>query len=163
MCRPQDDGRSMGSAGSDMTISGLRRGPKEISKMKIPETAEAESEDTGKNRGRRHKKTTGNRVRFPVVFPTASVKLSVLEGRLVRNGQLLASLSATRSQHLAAVGRTHALAETMLLGALTLLRLIRSLHSSCTSLFSEFTDGHRHRSGARPRAHAAACPQNMRQ
>lgn len=47
VCRPQDDGRSMGSAGSDMTISGLRRGPKEISKMKIPETAEAESENTG--------------------------------------------------------------------------------------------------------------------
>lgn len=48
VCRPQDDGRSMGSAGSDMTISGLRRGPKGISKMKIPETAEAESENTGK-------------------------------------------------------------------------------------------------------------------
>lgn len=47
VCRPQDDGRSMGSAGSDMTISGLRRGPKEISKIKIPETAEAESENTG--------------------------------------------------------------------------------------------------------------------
>ena len=47
VCRPQDDGRSMGSAGSDMTISGLRRGPKGISKIKISETAEAESEDTG--------------------------------------------------------------------------------------------------------------------
>lgn len=37
-----------GFGGNDMTISGLRRGPKEISKMKIPETAEAESENTGK-------------------------------------------------------------------------------------------------------------------
>ena len=35
------------SGGNDMTISGQRRGPKEISKMKIPETAEAESENTG--------------------------------------------------------------------------------------------------------------------
>lgn len=41
--RPTD-----GFGGNDMTISGLRRGPKEISKMKIPETAEAESENTGK-------------------------------------------------------------------------------------------------------------------
>lgn len=40
--RPTD-----GFGGNDMTISGLRRGPKEISKMKIPETAEAESENTG--------------------------------------------------------------------------------------------------------------------
>lgn len=37
-----------GFGGNDMTISGLRRGPKEISKIKIPETAEAESENTGK-------------------------------------------------------------------------------------------------------------------
>lgn len=36
-----------GFGGNDMTISGLRRGPKGISKMKIPETAEAESENTG--------------------------------------------------------------------------------------------------------------------
>lgn len=36
-----------GFGGNDMTISGLRRGPKEISKIKIPETAEAESENTG--------------------------------------------------------------------------------------------------------------------
>lgn len=37
-----------GFGGNDMTISGLRRGPKEISKIKISETAEAESENTGK-------------------------------------------------------------------------------------------------------------------
>lgn len=36
------------SGGNDMTISGLRRGPKGISKIKISETAEAESENTGK-------------------------------------------------------------------------------------------------------------------
>ena len=40
--RPTD-----GFGGNDMTISGLRRGPKGISKIKIPETAEAESENTG--------------------------------------------------------------------------------------------------------------------
>lgn len=40
--RPTDE-----FGGNDMTISGLRRGPKEISKIKIPETAEAESENTG--------------------------------------------------------------------------------------------------------------------
>lgn len=37
-----------GFGGNDMTISGLRRGPKGISKIKISETAEAESENTGK-------------------------------------------------------------------------------------------------------------------
>lgn len=40
--RPTDE-----FGGNYMTISGLRRGPKERSKIKIPETAEAESEDTG--------------------------------------------------------------------------------------------------------------------
>lgn len=77
---------------------------------------------------RRGEKTTGNRVRFPVVFPTASVKLSVLESRLVRNGQLLASLGATRSQHLAAVGRSHSLAESVLVDPLAARRLISSFH-----------------------------------
>ena len=48
-----------GFGGNDMTISGLRRGPKEISKMKIPETAEAESEDTGKTEGGGTKKRQG--------------------------------------------------------------------------------------------------------
>ena len=62
--------------------------------------------------------------------------------------ELSAALRAAAGQHLAAVRRAHALAETMLLGALTLLRLIRSLHTSSTSLFDGFTDGHRHRSGA---------------
>lgn len=117
-----------GFGGNDMTISGLRRGPKGISKIKISETAEAESENTGKQTEGGGKKTTGNRVRFPVVFPTASVKLSVLEGRLVRNGQLLASLSATRSQHLAAVGRSHSLAESVLVDPLAARRLISSFH-----------------------------------
>ena len=78
-------------------------------------------------------------------------------------GQTRATLCTAAGQHLAAVCRMHALAETMLLGALALLRLIRSLHSLCTSLFSKFTDGHRHRSGYDRRAYAAACPHDMRQ
>ena len=95
-------------------------------------------------------------------IPLIWMKRSFIQIKLL-GGQLCAALRAAARQHLAAVGRAHTLAEAMLLGALTLLRLIRSLHSSCTSLFSGFTDGHRHRSGARPRAHAAACPHNMRQ
>lgn len=43
--------------------------------------------------------------------------------------QLSATLSATASQYLAAVRGGHALAEAVLLGALTLLRLERSLHN----------------------------------
>src|SRR5699024_1479959 len=44
-------------------------------------------------------------------------------------GQTRAALRTAAGQHLAAVRRVHALAEAMLLGALALLRLIRSLHS----------------------------------
>jgi hypothetical protein len=54
---------------------------------------------------------------------------------LLSGGQLCAALCAAASQHLTAVCRAHALAEAVLHGALTLLGLIRSLHSSCTSLF----------------------------
>ena len=68
--------------------------------------------------------------------------------RLSLSRQLSATLSATACKYLAAVGRGHTLTEAVLLGALTLLRLIRSLHTSSTSLFDGFTDGHRHRSGA---------------
>lgn len=53
--RPTDE-----FGGNDMTISGQSRGPKEISKIKIPETAEAESEDTGeKQRAAPQKKRQG--------------------------------------------------------------------------------------------------------
>ena len=63
--------------------------------------------------------------------------------------QLSAALSAAASKYLAAVGRGHTLAEAVLLGALTLLRLERSLHNSVHLPVLKFTDGHRHRSGAR--------------
>ena len=63
--------------------------------------------------------------------------------------QLSATLCATASQYLAAVRGGHALAEAVLLGALTLLRLERSLHNFVHLPVLKFTDGHRHRSGAR--------------
>ena len=63
--------------------------------------------------------------------------------------QLSATLCATASQYLAAVRGGHALAEAVLLGALTLLRLERSLHNFVHLPVLNFTDGHRHRSGAR--------------
>ena len=63
--------------------------------------------------------------------------------------QLSATLCATASQYLAAVRGGHALAEAVLLGALTLLRLERSRHNFVHLPVLNFTDGHRHRSGAR--------------
>ena len=72
------------------------------------------------------------------------------EGSCCRSGrQLSATLCATASQYLAAVRGGHALAEAVLLGALTLLRLERSLHNFVHLPVLNFTDGHRHRSGAR--------------
>ena len=49
--------------------------------------------------------------------------------RLSLSRQLSATLSATACKYLAAVGRGHTLTEAVLLGALTLLRLERSLHN----------------------------------
>ena len=75
--------------------------------------------------------------------------------RLSLSRQLSATLSATACKYLAAVGRGHtlagghSLAEAVLLGALTLLRLERSLHNFVHLPVLKFTDGHRHRSGAR--------------
>ena len=69
--------------------------------------------------------------------------------RLSLSRQLSATLSATACKYLAAVGRGHTLTEAVLLGALTLLRLERSLHNFVHLPVLKFTDGHRHRSGAR--------------
>ena len=63
--------------------------------------------------------------------------------RLSLSRQLSATLIAT------AVGRGHTLTEAVLLRALTLLRLERSLHNFVHLPVLKFTDGHRHRSGAR--------------
>ena len=43
-------------------------------------------------------------------------------------GQASAALSAAAGKHLAAIGSSHSLAETVLLGALTLLGLIGTEH-----------------------------------
>ena len=85
-------------------------------------------------------------------IPLIWMKRSFIQIKLL-GGQLCAALRAAARQHLAAVGRAHALAETMLLGALTLLRLIRSLHSSCTSLFSDLRMG----TGIGPAQDAGTC------
>ena len=61
----------------------------------------------------------------PESFPQ---KLSVLERRLVRYGQFLTTLCATRSQHLAAICRSHTSAETVLVDTLATRRLVSSLH-----------------------------------
>ena len=62
-------------------------------------------------------------------------------------GELLAALGATTSQNLAAVGGGHSLAETVLLGALTLLGLISADHvGHFLSYFSTILDGAQHRS-----------------
>ena len=64
-------------------------------------------------------------------------------------GQTGAAACTTAGDNLAAVGSGHSLAEAVLLGALTLLRLERSLHNFVHLPVLKFTDGHRHRSGAR--------------
>ena len=80
----------------------------------------------------------------------ARIYMTPCEGSCCRSGrQLSATLCATASQYLAAVRGGHALAEAVLLGALTLLRLERSLHNFVHLPVLKFTDGHRHRSGAR--------------
>ena len=68
-------------------------------------------------------------------------------------GQTRAALRTAAGQHLAAVRRVHALAEAMLLGALALLRLLRSLHSSCTSLLLDLRMG----TGIGPVTEAGIC------
>lgn len=65
-------------------------------------------------------------------------------------GQLLAALRTTASQHLAAILRRHSLAEAMLLAALTLLGLISSQHLPHTSYYPGL-NGHRHRSNTKKR------------
>ena len=64
-------------------------------------------------------------------------------------GETGAAACTTAGNDLAAVGSGHSLAEAVLLGALTLLRLERSLHNFVHLPVLKFTDGHRHRSGAR--------------
>ena len=73
----------------------------------------------------------------------------LLAGDCIAYSKMSATLSATACKYLAAVGRGHTLTEAVLLGALTLLRLERSLHNFVHLPVLKFTDGHRHRSGAR--------------
>mgnify|MGYP006954207709 FL=1 len=68
----------------------------------------------------------------------AFAELSVLERRLVRYGQLLATLGATRCQYLAAVGGSHSLTESVLVDSLTARRLISSFHCHSCIVFLLF-------------------------
>ena len=70
----------------------------------------------------------------PISLPEAGFGL-VLERRLVRYRQLLATLCATRSQHLAAVSRSHTSAETVLVNSLATRGLISSLHCHSCIVF----------------------------
>lgn len=74
---------------------------------------------------------------------TAFPQLSVLERRLVRNGELLTSLGTTGRQNLASVGRSHTLTETMLIDSLPARGLVCSLHCHSCIVFivlDYFTD-----------------------
>ena len=59
---------------------------------------------------------------------TITVRLIVLESCLVRNSQLLATLCAASSQHLAAIRSSHTSAETVLVNTLAARWLVSSLH-----------------------------------
>lgn len=71
--------------------------------------------------------------------PPARYRLCVLERSLVRYGQLLATLCATCSQHLAAIGSSHSCAESVLVDSLTARWLECSLHCHNYLVFIVFT------------------------
>ena len=64
--------------------------------------------------------------------------LVVLECSLVRYSQLLASLSTTRCQNLAAISSCHSRTETMLVDSLATRRLVSSLHCHSRIVFYLF-------------------------
>ncbi len=90
-----------------------------------------------------HPKTTKADCRNSRPSVTAFPQLSVLERRLVRNGELLTSLGTTGRQNLASVGRSHTLTETMLIDSLPARGLVCSLHCHSCIVFivlDYFTD-----------------------
>lgn len=90
-----------------------------------------------------HPKTTKADCRNSRPSVTAFPQLSVLERRLVRNGELLTSLGTTGRQYLASVGRSHTLTETMLIDSLPARGLVCSLHCHSCIVFivlDYFTD-----------------------
>lgn len=72
-------------------------------------------------------------------LPFVRDRLCVLERSLVRYGQLLATLCATCSQHLAAIGGSHSCAESVLVDSLTARWLECSLHCHNYLVFIVFT------------------------
>ena len=71
-------------------------------------------------------------------FQVRVSRLVVLECSLVWNGQLLATLSATCSQYLTAIGSSHSLTETVLVNSLTARRLVSSFHCHSCICFIVF-------------------------
>ena len=71
------------------------------------------------------KKLVRQPLRIPEHGPLPS---GVLEGRLVRDGQLFAAFRTARSQHFASVGGSHSLTESVLVDSLPARRLESSFH-----------------------------------
>ena len=65
------------------------------------------------------------------------------------SGNVLSALVSSSLERLSSALRRHTLSESVHLASLTLLGLIRSLHFFVHLPIYGFTDGHRHRSGAR--------------
>ena len=71
----------------------------------------------------------------PYILIVIDYRLIVLESCLVRNSQLLATLCAASSQHLAAIRSSHTSAETVLVDALAARWLVSSFHCHSCIVF----------------------------
>ena len=130
--------RAPGAAGSQNAAAGTaRRHPGSARLRKRQRTGSGGHETSCRP------KTTKADCRNSRPSVTAFPQLSVLERRLVRNGELLTSLGTTGRQHLASVGRSHTLTETMLIDSLPARGLVCSLHCHSCIVFivlDYFTD-----------------------
>ncbi len=87
------------------------------------------------NESKKHEKGPSDPCRKALPCGSSAADSGVLERRLVRYGEFLAALRTARSQHLAAVRRSHTSAETVLVDALATRRLVGSLHCHSYILF----------------------------
>lgn len=130
--------RAPGAAGSQNTAADTaRRHPGSARLRKRQHTGSGGHETSC------HPKTTKADCRNSRPSVIAFPQLSVLERRLVRNGELLTSLGTTGRQNLASVGRSHTLTETMLIDSLPARGLVCSLHCHSCIVFivlDYFTD-----------------------
>ena len=122
--------RAPGAAGSQNTAAGTTcRHPESARLRKRQRTGSGGHETSCRP------KTTKADCRNSRPSVTAFPQLSVLERRLVRNGELLTSLGTTGRQNLASVGRSHTLTETMLIDSLPARGLVCSLHCHSCIVF----------------------------